>query len=117
MKQYLTKKQLQELSETDRKHFSTWLSQKEYLFEITSGKQFNIGLLIDFLKDKKFNPTISYGEGVWCVDNSTVADGTVWYVNKRELINSLWEAVKHVLFEIESDIRWKELPKLEHSFQ
>ena len=97
MKQNITAKQLNELSEKGKKKLWDWIIEKpwwEKYSGISKSSLLSIGQMIEFLAEYSVM-TIHYQPGAWDINY----DLGEFNLQMRELADALWEAVKEVLEE------------------
>lgn len=97
MKQHITPKQLNELSEKGKEKLRKWLEKHPLEYKFTVGKPsaiLSIGKMIEFLGDDKAAKAMLTG---WEQDNLGWEGQCLDLVHIDKLCDALWKAVKKVL--------------------
>ena len=114
MKQHITTKQLDELSEKGKKKLRKWWKPKEeeYIAHAWDGIQdlplLSIGQMIEFLDDERYFDEVNIIQkypyirrpkhgGKWSVKNTWGWDGPEGEKYQIELCDALWSACKEIL--------------------
>lgn len=98
MKQNITPKQVEELSEKANKKLIKWLKKNDYyyLYATSEGRILSIGQMIEFLIDNRYYIILEQEDlnYKWVLTQNFVEGG---YYENKELCDVLWEAVKEIL--------------------
>ena len=99
MKQYITEKQLNELSDIDRDKLFYWYRNIDSCDYNRVNPLLSIGQMIEFLTENQFDVPIFKIERIpeeYCVEYSKNYEDFCSYI-ETELCDALWEAVKEAL--------------------